>query len=91
MISYDEAKRLGNIEKHGIDFIDAESILNGFTITREDTREQYGETRYQTLGLLGDIVVVLVVHTPRDESDHIISIRKADRHEQKVYWKHYPY
>ena len=59
-------------------------------MTREDTRENYGEQRFQTLGLYGNVVVVLVVHTPRNQADHIISIRKADRHEQKYYWRHYP-
>lgn len=90
MISYDENKRSINLEKHGIDFMDAPHVFEGFTITREDTRLKYGEPRYQTLGLLGGVVVVLVVHTPRGDDDHIISMRKADKHEQKIYWKHYP-
>ncbi|KHN51360.1 BrnT family toxin [Pectobacterium fontis] len=90
MISYDENKRLSNLEKHGIDFNDAPLVFEGFTITREDTRYEYGELRYQTLGLLGDVVVVMVAHTPRGNDDHIISMRKADKHEQKYYWNHYP-
>ncbi|KFF70652.1 hypothetical protein IW01_09495 [Pectobacterium brasiliense] len=90
MISYDENKRLINLEKHGIDFKDAPHVFEGFTITREDTRYEYGELRYQTLGLLGGVVVVMVAHTPRGDDDHIISMRKADKHEQKFYWNHYP-
>jgi len=90
MITYDEAKRLSNIEKHGFDFVGAEAIFRHFHITREDTRVQYGEPRFQTLGLYGNVVVVMVVHTPRDHTDHIISIRKAERHEQRLYWQHYP-
>jgi uncharacterized protein len=30
------------------------------------------------------------VHTPRGELDHIISIRKAEKHEERIYWKNYP-
>ncbi len=91
MISYDEEKRLSNLAKHAIDFKDAASVLAGFTITREDTRVAYGESRYQTLGVLGNTVVVLVVHTSRGDVDHIISMRKAGKDEQKYYWRHYPY
>ncbi len=89
MVSFDEAKRLGNIRNHGFDFIGCESFFAGFTITREDGRDAYGELRLQTLGLLGD-VVVFIVHTPRGELDHIISIRKAEKHEERIYWKNYP-
>lgn len=91
MISYDESKRLINLEKHGFDFVGAESVFENFHITWEDSREAYGEVRYQTLGLYGNIVVVMMVHTPRNECDHIISIRKATKHEQKRYWQVYPY
>jgi hypothetical protein len=45
--------------------------------------------RLQTLGLLNG-VVVFVVHTPRAENDHVISIRKAEKHEERIYWKNYP-
>lgn len=90
MITYDEAKRLSNIDKHGFDFIGAEDVFKNFHITREDTRGGYGEQRFQTLGLYGNVVVVIMVHTPRGSADHIISIRKAERHEQRFYWQHYP-
>lgn len=91
MISYDESKRLINLEKHGFDFVGAESIFENFHITWEDSREAYGEVRYQTVGLYGNVVVVMMIHTPRNECDHIISIRKATKHEQKIYWQAYPY
>lgn len=87
MITWDEAKRLQNIAKHGVDFTIAQEVLSGVTVTREDTRASYGELRYQTLGLYKGVVVMLVVHTPRQNIDHIISIRKADKHEQKYYWQ----
>ena len=89
MVIYDESKRQTNIGKHGIDFVDSASIFEGFTITREDGRDGYGELRLQTLGLLAG-VVVFVVHTPRCDVDHVISIRKAEKHEERIYWKNHP-
>lgn len=89
MITFDEPKRRSNLKKHGFDFVGCEAVFRGFTITREDRREAYGELRLQTLGLWNG-VVVLVVHAPRETGDHIISIRKADRHEQRYYWKNGP-
>jgi uncharacterized DUF497 family protein len=86
VITYDEAKREANIKTHPLDFVGCEVIFDGFTVTREDARDVYGELRLQTLGLWHD-VVVFVVHTPRGEDDHIISIRKAEKHEQKIYWQ----
>ncbi|MES2945620.1 MAG: BrnT family toxin [Pseudomonadota bacterium] len=89
MVTYDETKRQANISKHGFDFMGSESIFAGFTITREDGRDSYGELRLQTLGLFNG-VVVFVVHTPRSNADHVISIRKAEKHEQRIYWKNFP-
>ncbi len=49
---WDKNKRLANIHKHGVDFIDAEEIFSGYTVTVEDDRFEYDEQRYVTLGLL---------------------------------------
>lgn len=89
MITYDESKRLLNLKNHYLDFAGCEVVFLGFTLTREDGRDAYGELRLQTLGLWNG-VVVFVVHTPRGENDHIISIRKADKHEEQSYWRYAP-
>ena len=85
MFTWDEAKRRANLRKHGIDFVDAERVFRGFTLTAEDTREAYGERRFLTLGLLED-QVVSVAHTERGENIRIISIRKATKHEARFYF-----
>jgi len=85
MFAWDEAKRLANLRKHGIDFRDAPKIFRGFTLTAEDDREPYGERRFLTLGLLED-QVVSVAHTERGEDIRIISIRKATKHEARFYF-----
>jgi uncharacterized protein len=85
MFTWDEAKRLANLRKHGIDFRDAPKIFRGFTLTAEDDRESYGEKRFLSLGLLEE-QVVSVAHTERGEDIRIISIRKATKYEARVYF-----
>ncbi|MDD2776746.1 MAG: BrnT family toxin [Gallionella sp.] len=51
MITYDESKRLLNLKNHYLDFVGCEGVFLGFTLTREDGRDAYGELRLQTLGL----------------------------------------
>lgn len=89
MFTWDEAKRRDNLRKHGIDFVDAARIFRGFTLTAEDDREDYGEQRFLTLGLLAD-QVVSVAHTEQGERIRIISIRKATRHEARFYFSQVP-
>ena len=84
MPSWDEAKRLRNIKSHGLDFVGAEAIWDNFTVTREDLRQDYGESRWVTFGLLAGDVVVLV-HTETDGEMHIISLRKAEKYEARYY------
>lgn len=52
MATWDESKRQRNIKDHGLDFEDADAIWDNFTITREDIREDYGEKRLVTFGIL---------------------------------------
>jgi len=78
-------ERLSNLRKHGIDFIDAEKIFRGFTLTAEDRREANGELRFLTLGMLEDQVVT-VAHADRGGKIRIISIRKATKHEARYYF-----
>jgi uncharacterized protein len=68
-----------------LDFVNAERIFRGFTLTAEDTREAYGERRFLTLGLLAD-QVVSIAHTERGEDIRIISVRKATKHEARFYF-----
>ena len=83
---WDEAKRRINIRRHGIDFVDATEVFDGVTLTIEDTRFDYGETRYVTVGLLRGRVVV-IAHTEQDDVIRIISVRKATKNEEANYFK----
>lgn len=78
-------KRRMTLEKRGLDFAHAEAIFAGPTYTFEDDREDYGEQRWVTLGLLRDKVVV-VVHTESADEIHIISMREANQNEQFLFF-----
>jgi uncharacterized DUF497 family protein len=63
-----------------------EQVFSGPCITFEDDRFACGEERLVTLGLLAGRLVV-IAHAPRDEGTRIISMRKGNRREQKIYQK----
>lgn len=86
---WDETKRQSNIKKHGIDFINAPTVFEYYTITVQDDRFNYGESRFITFGILEGRVVTLV-HTEQDDSIRIISIRKATKYEEKEYFSKIP-
>ena len=85
---WDDAKSAENLRKHGLSFEDAEIVFSGPCVSFEDDRFGYGEQRFVTLGLLEGRVVI-VAHTPRGNSTRIISMRKANRHEQAIYQKRF--
>jgi uncharacterized DUF497 family protein len=61
-------------------------VFSGPTHTFEDGRFSYPEARFITLGLLDDVVVV-IAHTESTDELRIISMRKATRHEQAIYFE----
>jgi len=83
--TWNPKKRLTNLKKHGLDFTDAKRVFSGHTLTRLDHRFAYDEARFSTMGLLGDVVVV-IAHTETDDEIRVISMRKAERHEREKYF-----
>ena len=81
--TWDEVKRRGNLKEHGLDFLDAKQVFDGATFTYEDDRFRYDEQRFVTLGLLEGIPVS-IVHTETKDRIHIISFRKATKHETDI-------
>ena len=91
MYTWDEAKRLRNLKDHGIDFSGLVDFFDGDLMTREDTREAYREQRFQSVGVSNG-VVLYVVWTPRGmdgSTPHLISARKAEKHETKKWQSRY--
>ncbi len=83
---WDEDKRERNIAKHAIDFVDCEDVFAGPTVSVPDDRFDYDEARFVTFGLLGGNVVA-VSHTETVEVIRVISMRKATKREQALFFQ----
>lgn len=87
LIEYDENKRNLTLAERGVDFADAEQIFVGVHISAPDERQDYGETRYITMGYVNARLVVCVWTYRPDEFTpthrRIISMRKANEREIK--------
>ena len=84
--TWDPAKNTANLEKHGIDFLEAVTIfLAKVYVYRTD---RYGEERYTAVGKIG-IRYVSVAYTDRQVNGtsvrRIISARRARINERKAY------
>jgi uncharacterized DUF497 family protein len=71
---------------NGFDLADAPRVFAGPTYTYDDNRFDYSERRFVTLGLLDDLVVSMV-HTETPRLIRVISLRKATKHEQAIFFK----
>ncbi len=83
-IEFDEAKRVETAKARGLDMARAADVFADATLTVEDDRQDYGEVRYITIGFLDEAMVVLV-WTRRDDAYRIISMRKANERERRLY------
>jgi hypothetical protein len=82
---WDRAKAETNLRKHGISFPYATRVfLDPHRQERLDSREEYGEERWTVLGLV-DEWVLIVVYTLRESRIRLISARKADRYDHRIY------
>lgn len=90
MFSWDDAKDALNQQKHGVSFAVAQWVFDDpLHVTRQD-RIENGEQRWQTVGLAGGILLLLVAHTWFEadsglECIRIISARRATKLERKIY------
>jgi uncharacterized DUF497 family protein len=83
-ISFDSAKSAKNLFARGISFELAAEFEWDSALLVEDLRKDYGERRFQALGLIGDRLHMMVF-TPRANKAHVISLRKANKREVKRY------
>jgi uncharacterized DUF497 family protein len=93
VIEWDSAKAETNYRKHGIRFEEAAWVFEDpLAISVQDRIEQ-GEQRWQTMGLVGGCLLLLVAHTVAAttvgggeiEVIRIVSARRADRKERERY------
>lgn len=88
---WDPVKEKQNVKKHGVNFQRASKIfLDPFAISIFDEEHSENEDRWITIGAEASEVLLVVIHTFRDEKVEsavirIISARKADKDEAKQY------
>jgi uncharacterized DUF497 family protein len=84
---WDDDKAAFNVREHGIYFEDAQRVFGDFgRVETYDGREDYGEDRWATIGLVWS-ALLYVVYTVRGDEEKIrlISARKANDKEAKQY------
>jgi uncharacterized protein len=84
-VQWDEAKRMSNLDKHGLDFIDSVMVLD--SPYRLDVDSMRGiELRTQSFAYVFEVLTVLtVVHVERGDTLRIVSFRTASDEERRVY------
>ncbi len=86
---WDENKNVINRNKHGVDFQTASFVFDDPNFLSEQDRVVDGEERWQTIGMVGGLVILMVAHTVREDENteiiRIISARKATSKERKHY------
>ena len=82
---FDPAKRDRTLRARGLDFADADGLWDAdrFTIT-EETYAGSDAIRYLTIGEIAAGVIV-VIWTPRGTERRIISMRKANAKERRIF------
>lgn len=88
VFEWDLEKEQINIKKHGISFIEAQDVFNDpFALESIDTfNSTLEEIRYKIIGRTKKQIVLLVVCTPRNGKERIISARYADSKEREAYY-----
>ena len=82
---WDEVKRRSNLDKHGLDFVDAVWVLDS-SIRLDIASERNHESRVQSFAYVFEVLAVLtLVHLPEVEGFRIISFRRASSEEEAAY------
>jgi uncharacterized DUF497 family protein len=87
---WDDKKSKANEKKHGVSFEEARTVFydeNAIQFYDPDHSEE--EDRFILLGLSFKLQVLIVCHCFRESETvvRIISARKADKDEEREYWK----
>jgi uncharacterized protein len=89
--SWDPAKDIENRRKHGLALADGIPALEDENAEEWiDERFDYGEERIITLGMSPSRLLLVVTVELGEDRTRIISVRKAERHEQRWYYEGRP-
>jgi uncharacterized protein len=84
---WDSNKAASNLAKHGVSFEAArKAFYDYFAVDIPDNRFNYGEDRYNLLGMVGEYLLV-VSYTMQNDVIRIISARGAEPHERRKYYR----
>ena len=86
LITFDPAKNARNILERDLPFERVADLDWSTAVDWEDKRRDYGEVRLRVLAFLGPRLHAAVI-TLRGEAYHVISFRKANDKEFRVYAK----
>ncbi|MBI3757135.1 MAG: BrnT family toxin [Deltaproteobacteria bacterium] len=82
---WDDTKAADNYADHGVRFEAAREVFNDtFALEWLDEREDYGEDRYNILGIVENRLLY-VTYTMRGEKTRLISARGAEPYERRQY------
>jgi uncharacterized protein len=81
----DEKARINTIRHNGVTFDDARLVFDdAFAVSREDSRQDYGEVRFIQIGMAGSRLLT-VVYSLREDRIRIISARTSEPFERRWY------
>lgn len=81
---HDPKKLAGNVAKHGVWFAEADGFEWASALITSDSRRNYGEARLVAIGYIG-LKLYVMVFTLRENAVRIISLRRANRREERQY------
>jgi uncharacterized DUF497 family protein len=83
MLEWDEAKRLKNLERRGLDFADADLLFDGRPMTTAPSRRNNEDRFISTAEIEGRLYTVVWLW--RGDNQRIISFRRAGSVEERAY------
>ncbi|MEQ1705453.1 MAG: BrnT family toxin [Rickettsiales bacterium] len=84
MFEWDNKKNKSNFLKHNLEFSQVWDFDWENAIRTPDGRYEYGEIRFIAIGKINEWLFTCV-YTERDKNYRIISLRKANKKEEKIY------
>ena len=83
---WDPRKAASNERKHGVGFQEATTVFHdSLSVTISDPDHSVDEERFLLLGLSNRRRLLVVAHSEQAESIRIISARRANRRERRIY------
>ena len=91
--AWDPNKAASNLRKHGVSFDVAIHVFADEHRETEEDKDHVGERRWRTIGAVGGVRLVVVVHLTHEfledgsliELIRVISAREPTRHERRRY------